>query len=166
MLLAWIAIAAGAECALVARVDADGQLELRDRGTCPPSTYLALRNSVGQDRPLSFPEHTEVELPVTLVDGVAYVAPASAGVVRGPGLPDGPDVSHLATKVPELPADCSVLAHVDADGRVQGVRPMSCAVQDWSVAKRRTARARFSPTETGGHAVLPAPPEPTVVDAP
>lgn len=165
MLFAWIAAALAGECTLTAAVDAEGQLSLADRGTCPPHTYIQLKNSLGQDKPLPFPEHTLVQLPVTLADGAAYVAPASQGRLVGPSAPETPDVSHLVEKVPELPADCSVLAHVDADGRVLGVRPVTCDVDDWRVARRRAQRARFKASETGGHAILPAAPEVAVTDA-
>lgn len=158
MLFAWIAAALAGECTLTAVVDAEGQLALANRGTCPPHTYLQLKNSLGQDRPLPFPEHTLVQLPVTLADGAAYVAPAREGVLIG-DVPDTPDVSHLVVSAPELPQDCSVLAHVDADGDVLGVRPMACKVDDYRLARRRAKRSRFEPSAAGGHAILPSDPD-------
>ncbi|MCP4808767.1 MAG: hypothetical protein GY913_16040 [Proteobacteria bacterium] len=156
MLFVWIAAALAGECRLVASVDADGQLSLVDRGTCPPNTYIALKNSLGQDQPLDLPEYTLIELPVSLTDGAAFVAPASRGVLIGGTLREGPDVSHLAQRVPDLPTDCSVIADVDASGRVESVRPMECTVADWRVARRKATRARFAQSPSGGHAVLPA----------
>lgn len=150
-----VALASADECTLTARVDEQGQLEFVDRGDCPPWFQIQLENSVGQDAPLPLPEHTLVHLPVSIEGRAAFVGPVTEGRVVGVVERPGPDLSHLAERVPALPGDCSLLASVDAEGRVDAVSPVDCAIEDYETARRKASRARFAETATGGHATLP-----------
>lgn len=154
MWLLALALATADECAITAQVDEAGKLVYVDRGTCPPWFQIQLQNSVGQDEPLPLPEHTLVQLPVTIDGRAAYLGPATEGRVVGPHRGEGPDVSHLAERVLDLPPDCELLATVDPEGRIDSISPVDCAISDYQPAQRRARRARF---ESGADARLPGP---------